>query len=153
MRRSLLGFAVVVLVLSGCGGTAEQQSAPSRAGEREWINGARLLIGGLEEALDSITNAGVGQPTLESTSALYQALLGYTYLGGCGEVLRNLGEPSRRLRPVRDELATACGRLEHASTVFTRAVQENNAQLLADAAREALGTRGAIEHARAALRP
>jgi hypothetical protein len=151
MRRPLIALVAVVLALSGCGGTAAQKSAPSSVGERDWVKGALLLVEGVDEALGSITNAGVGEATLESTSALYQALLGYTYLGGCGEVLGNLGEPPRRLRPVRDELATACRRLEHASSVFTRAVEQKNAALLAAAAREALGTKGLVDHARAGL--
>jgi hypothetical protein len=150
MRRSLFALAAVVLALAGCGGSAVQSSAPAES-EHVWVKGALLLIEGLDEALASITNAGVGEATLTSTSALYEALLGYTYLGGCGEVLTNLGEPTPRLRPVRDDLALACRRVEHASTVFTRAVQEQDAKLLAAAAREALGTKGLIERARAAL--
>lgn len=153
MRRLLFVLIAVVVMLSACGGATSQKSAPSSVGERDWVKGARLLIEGVEEALGSVTNAGVGEATLESTSALYEALLGYTYLGGCGEVLRNLGEPTRRLRPVRDELATACRRLEHASSVFTRAVETKSAKLLAAAAREALGTKGLIEHAQAGLKP
>jgi hypothetical protein len=152
MCRPPFALAAVVLALTGCGGSAVQSSAPA-AGERVWVKGALLLIQGLDESLASITNAGVGAATLTSTSALYQALLGYTYLGGCREVLTNLGEPTPRLRPVRNDLARACRRVEHASTVFTRAVQETNAKLLAAAAREALGTKGLIERARAGLRP
>lgn len=152
MRRPLIALVVVVLTLSGCGGTAAEKTAPPGVGERDWVKGALLLVEGIDEALRSITNAGVGAATLESTSALYEALLGYTYLGGCGEVLGNLGEPPPRLRPVRDDLASACPRLEHASSVFTRAVEEKNASLLAAAAREALGARGVIERARAGLR-
>jgi hypothetical protein len=152
MRRPLLAFVAVVLALAGCGGTGPQKSERSSVGERDWVKGARLLIDGVDEALDSVTNAGVGAATLESTSALYEALLGYTYLGGCGEILGNLGEPPPRLRHVRDDLAVACRRLEHASTVFTRAVGEKSAKLLAAAAREALGTKGLIERARAGLR-
>jgi hypothetical protein len=96
--------------------------------------------------------AGVGRLTLEKTSTLYEALLGYTFLGGCSQVLKNLGEPVPRQEKVRDQLRAACTRVEHASNVFTRAVRLESPALLVAAAREALGTPSLLHRARELLK-
>jgi hypothetical protein len=146
-----LAFALVVLVLSGCGsGGASPASKAER--EQEWATGAALLLDGLDEALTRVANAGVSRLTLENTSTLYEALLGYTFIGGCGEVLAKLGEPAPRQDDLRDQLRRACAHLEHASNVFTRAVQRKSATLLAAAAREALGTASVLQRARELLK-
>ena len=147
-----LALALVVLLLSGCGSRGGGRG-PEQVAERDWTSGASLLLDGLDDALTRVTNAGVGRLTLRNTSTLYEALLGYTFLGDCEEVLTKLGEPTRRQREVRDELRDACGRLEHASTVFTRAVELDSPRLLASAAREALGTAAQLDRARELLQP
>jgi hypothetical protein len=147
-----LALALVVLVLSGCGSGAGSPVSESKS-EREWTSGAALLLDGLDDALTRVANAGVGRLTLKNTSTLYEALLGYTFLGGCGEVLTKLGEPAPRQYELRDRLRDACSRLEHASNVFTRAVRLDSATLLVTAAREALGTVPLLTRARELLSP
>ncbi len=144
-----VAFALVVIVLSGCG-----SGSPPPAGnvsEREWASGASQILAGLDEALARVADAGVGRVTLENTSTLYEALLGYTYLGGCTELLTQLGEPTPRLGQARARLREACDHLGHASNVFTRAVQLGSARLLVAAAREALGTAPLLRRARELL--
>ena len=143
----LLALTLMALVLSGCGSESHSRGSEVK-NEREWSTGASLLLDGVDEALTRVAHAGVGRLTLENTSALYEALLGYTFLGGCGEVLANLGEPAPKQVELRTRLRSVCNRLEHASKVFTRAVRHNSATLLLAAAREALGTATLLNRAR-----
>jgi hypothetical protein len=147
-----LVVALVALLLSGCGSTGgSRASAVER--EREWGSGAAQLLAGLDEALTRVADAGVGAFTLENTSALYEALLGYTYLGGCSRLLIQLGEPAPRQTVLRSVLRKACVHLVHASNVFTRAVRLERPALLVDAAREALGTASMLRRAHELLPP
>ncbi len=143
-----LALTLVVLVLSGCGSESRSRASEVK-NAREWSTGASLLLDGVDEALTRVAHAGVGRLTFENTSALYEALLGYTFLGGCGEVLANLGEPAPEQVELRTRLRSACNRLERASKLFTQAVQGNDASLLVAAAREALGTATSLRRARA----
>jgi hypothetical protein len=143
----LLALALVVLVLSGCGsGGGPPVSEPQRA--REWGSGALLLLDQLDEALLRVSRAGVGRVTLDNTSALYEALLGYTFIDGCGKVLTNLGPPPLELAQAHNLLRRACARLAHASKLFTVAVQRESSPVLVSAASEALGTATLLRQAR-----
>ena len=149
MRR--LALVLVLLVLPGCGSTP----APPGAGspfERFWADQALVLLDGLDEGLSRITNAGVGPLTLHDGSHLYEALLGYSYVGSCGEQLGNLGQPSPRELDASTRLHEACRHLRHASTLFTRAVELDRPSLLVSAASEALGTAPLLREARRSLR-
>jgi uncharacterized protein YceK len=142
-----LALGLVVLVLSGCGsGGSPHVSASQR--ERDWTIGAALLLDQLDEALTRVSRAGVGRVTLDNASTLYEALLGYTFLGGCGKVLANLGPPPPSHAELRNLLRRGCVRLEHASSLFTRAVQRESSPLLVAAASEALGTATLLRRAR-----
>ncbi len=148
MRR--LALVLIVLVLSGCGSRTAPPTSGSPA-ERQWADAALQILTGLDEALPRISRAGIGPATLTETPLLYEALLGYTYVDSCGELLEQLGEPSPREREARDRLHEACTHLHHASTLFTRAVRLDRAPLLVAAASEALGTAPLIRQARQLL--
>jgi len=148
MRR--LACVLVLLALTGCGSRPLPPTAGSPA-EREWASAALQLLDGLDAALPRISRAGVGPRTLKVTSLLYEALLGYTYVDSCGQLLGQLGEPSVRERTARDRLHEACIHLHHASQLFTRAVRLDRSQLLVDAASEALSTGPLLRQARTLL--
>jgi hypothetical protein len=150
MRR--LAVVLVVLVLPGCGSTPARPGA-DRPAERFWADQALVLLGGLDDALPRIANAGVGPSTLRDSSQLYDALLGYTYVDNCGEQLGNLGRPSPRELGASTLLHEACAHLRHASALFTKAVRLERPALLAAAASEALGTAALLRQARSSLTP
>jgi hypothetical protein len=147
----LLAVTLALVAVSGCG-FRTGGTAPVRVTDREWAGSATMLLDGIDEALTRIADAGFGRATLHGTSRLYAALLGYTYLGSCGEMLANMGEPMPRLADVRDQIHASCNRLEHASTLFTRAVQRESPSLLAEAGRETLGTASQLQRTHALLR-
>jgi hypothetical protein len=118
---------------------------------RQWSTGAILLLDELDDALTRVSTAGVGPSTLKRTPLLYQALLGYTFLGGCGHVLKTIGEPAPGQEQVRDQLRRACSRVERASDLFARAVRLDSTALLVRAAAEALATGSALNRARESL--
>jgi hypothetical protein len=151
MRRTVL--VLLLLALAGCGSAPTPPPVSGSPREREWAAEARNLLSGLDGALPRIANAGVGPTTLTDTSHLYSAVLGYTYVDSCGDQLDHLGAPSRREEKASTLLHEACAHLHHASTLFTRAVQENRASLLVAAAGEALGVAPLLQRVRAELKP
>lgn len=148
MRK--LALLLLLLVPTGCGSRPVPPTFASQA-ERKWAGDALQILIGLDAALPRISRAGVGPRTLKETSLLYEALLGYTYVDSCGELVRGLGEPSPRERGALDLLQRACAHLHHASTLFTRAVQRDQSALLVAAASEALGTAPLLHRARTLL--
>jgi hypothetical protein len=150
MRRRAL--ALLVLALSGCGSTPAPPDAGSPT-ERLWAGEALQLLDGLDQALPRIAQAGVGPGTLTDTSHLYVALLGYTYVDSCGDLLGQMGQPSVRERVAGARLHQACGHLRHAAALFSRAVKTKHAQLLVAAASEALAQAPLLRKARALLTP
>ncbi|HKP19297.1 MAG TPA: hypothetical protein VJT84_12515 [Gaiellaceae bacterium] len=148
MRK--LAPLLLVLVVAGCGSRTVTPTAASAA-ERKWAADALQILTGLDAALPRITRAGVGPATLKETPLLYEALLGYTYVDSCRELVGQLGEPSPRERVALDLFRRACSHLHHAATLFTRAVQLDDSRLLVAAASEALGTAPLLRRARALL--
>ncbi len=148
MRR--LALLLLLLVLPACGSTSAAPATGSPS-ERLWAGEALQMLDGLDEALPRIAQAGIGDLTLTDTSHLYEALLGYTYIDSCGELLGQLGQPSPRERVASARLHQACAHLHHASTLFTRAVKLKRASLLVQAASEALATAPLLRRARALL--
>ena len=69
---------------------------------------------------------------------LYEALLGYTYLGGCGETIVNLGPAPNRLALSERLLREACSHFARAGRHFTGAVEGGRTDLLSHAVAEAL---------------
>jgi hypothetical protein len=108
MRR-LAPVLIAALALVSCGGTAAAPEAGSPQ-ERFWADQALDFLDGLDQALTRIGDAGVGRSALRDGPYLYSALLGYTYVAGCGEVLSRLGQPSRRQREARRQIYDACRR-------------------------------------------
>lgn len=92
----------------------------------------------MREAVTRVQNAGVGAQTLEESTLLYEALLGYQYLGDCRNVLENLPVPAPAQRELVTSLERACDRFVIASETFTSAVQADDPALLRVASREAL---------------
>jgi hypothetical protein len=149
MRRRAL--VLLLLALAGCGSTPSPGAGSAQ--ERLWANGALQLLEGLDQALPRIAQAGVGEATLRDESHLYVALLGYTYVDSCGQLLGQLGQPSPRERVASARLHQACTHLRHASALFTRAVKLKRSTLLVTAASEALAQAPLLRRARALVTP
>ena len=82
-------------------------------------------------AVGGTTTAGAAK-ALRDTSDLYALLVAYSDLGGCRQMVRSAGAPSRVARL----LVPACRHLERASALFARATQRSDPAALVRAAHE-----------------
>jgi hypothetical protein len=129
--RAALSAAACAALLVACGGTV---SAPAPRAPDDWEANAADVIGVLERDLalsmrtdDTIAAA---RQTLRDISTLYTIVVAYTDFGGCDHMISAVGAPAPRFLPVERTLRAACAVLQHAATVFTRAIVGSDAVLL-----------------------
>ncbi len=143
--------AVALVVTVACLGCGTTRPAPS---EREWVANTRGIIRQLQGDISQLngadTTADAGR-TFTDDSRLYAALIVYTDFGGCRHMVGTLGETPTRFRRVEAELNRACADLQRSSSLFTQAVGENNARMLAAAARTAFRATGPLLRSEIAL--
>jgi hypothetical protein len=142
-RRSFAARVVVVLAvvaaLAAAPGRASASMRSSGTPEGVWIDNAVILITQLDQDVLTSSTGGADLATanvvLDNPSDQIALLIANVDFGGCGESVRNLGEPTSRLRQVARELAAACTILERASTLFTRAATRSDPRPLLASAR------------------
>jgi len=139
-----LPLAAGVVVLAGCGSVqAPPPVPPHSVAEQTWIANAYRFIELLESRIALTEPGGATVPSarkaLSNTSDLYSTLVAYTYFSSCNSELASVGRPSARAERVVGTLIVACGRLEHASTLFHLAVTQNKPSLLVRATRISAG--------------
>lgn len=166
----LLALASAAVVLAACNGSHPQRSdrghrppgatsarpstVPGRltAAERQWIDNAARFIDKLNEDVLLSANGGSdlasARRALHDESALYALVVAYTFFGGCGDTLHNLGTPTDRLRTAEQTMASACRRLERAAALFTRAATRSDPASLLAASQTALKTSPLIYRAK-----
>jgi hypothetical protein len=124
-------------------------------GDRAWIGRVDGFARDVRANVDLAASGGDDVPTarraLHDLSDLYATLVAYTYFGGCSETLRNLGAPSPRLAASERALEGACREFERASSLFSRAVRDDDAAALVAASRASLAAFEALSAVRARL--
>jgi hypothetical protein len=127
--------AIALVVAAACLGCGTTRAAP---GEREWVANTRGVIRQLQADMGQVSDAGTPAEagrTLTDESRLYAALVVYTDFGGCRHMVAALGRTPARFRSVGRELDRACADLQRSSALFTKAVTDLDARVLATAAR------------------
>jgi hypothetical protein len=145
--------AIALVVTAACLGCGTTRAAP---GEREWIANTRGIIRQLQVDLGELSDAGTvadAGKTLTDESRLYAALVVYTDFGGCRHMVAALGTTPARFRRVDLELNRACTSLQRSSALFTKAVADHDARVLAAAARSAHRAAGPLLRGELALGP
>jgi hypothetical protein len=137
-RAAAGALAALCLVAPvACGGTATSHGSAA-SDEQGWADSVHFAVRGFDQAVGQVVDAGSGKRTLTDTSLLYEALLGYTYLGGCGETIVNLGPAPNRFVLSERLLQDACSHFARAGEHFTGAVEGGRTDLLGHAVAEAL---------------
>jgi hypothetical protein len=134
----------VSALLSGCGETSPVSIAPPAhsPAERQWIANAKSFIGTLNSDVIVSTvgggNLATARRVLRNQSDIYSLLVAYDLFGACRPALANVGTPSQRANAVAETLISVCGRLQHASALFSRAMTRRDPASLLDATRTVL---------------
>jgi hypothetical protein len=145
--------AIALVVAAACLGCGTTRAAP---GEREWVANTRGVIRQLQADMGQVSDAGTPAEagrTLTDESRLYAALVVYTDFGGCRHMVAALGRTPPRFRSVGLELDRACADLQRSSALFTKAVTDDDARVLASAARFAGRAAGPLLRGELALGP
>jgi hypothetical protein len=144
-------------LLSGCGSGRSGTAAPkpSSPTERQWLDNASRLVAELETDVGLSTSGGADLATarraMADQSAVYTLLVAYGTFGDCIHELQSTGTPSRRGEAAATLIVSACGRLEHASELFQRAMTRDEPKTLLAATRAAAGAAPLLARARTAL--
>ncbi len=151
MRLAVLAAVVVV---AGCGGSAEPSPSPQVL-LREWKANVAVVIQQLRADVDVTQVVGAtsasARSAIRNESDVYALLVAYTDLGGCHRMVVAAGRSTPATERVDRLLASACGHAERASTFFTRAVRTGSGDDLLAGAREARRSLPALVRAAAAL--
>jgi hypothetical protein len=133
--RPVLALGALAVVLAACG------TAGRTPTDRQWLANAHGVV---EQLRSDLVLSGAGGPDLRSATKalhddadLYALVLAYTDFGGCNRMVANIGVATRGLAPVARMLTRACGHLQRASTLFSRAASANDPSALLSAARTA----------------
>jgi hypothetical protein len=76
------------------------------------------------------SNLATARRAVADEDAVYLLLVAYGDFGDCNRELAAAGTPSAKGRPAAALILSACRPLEHASTLFTRAMQRNDPKAL-----------------------
>ena len=128
------------MLLVACGAASAPPARPEP--DDLWIDNARSFIGTLDSEVLMSAVGGANRPSarraLGDESDVYTMLVAYDLFGDCGPALANLGAAGPRVASVVGTLISACGRLEHATTLFERAMRTREARPLLAASRMVL---------------
>jgi hypothetical protein len=147
--RLVVAALTVSLVLTACGGAAKQRTPA------EWEANADGVAGQLRDdviQISAVDRVAAARRALHDDSQLYAMLVAFSDVAGCDHMVAALGTAPPERRAAVTQLATACGHLQRASQLFTRAVAHSRAAALAAAAHEALAALPPLDRAALALR-
>jgi hypothetical protein len=134
------GVLAALGLLTACGGTAHAPVSAHAASAQSLAN-VRVLIDQLRGDIASTAAAGAtvaaAAHALRDESDLYALVVAYSDLGGCRAMVRTSGATRPAHTPVALPLARACGYLEHAAALFTRATTADDPRALLAASAEA----------------
>jgi len=131
------GLAAVALTaaLAACGGTSPKPLVAPH--DREWAANLEGVIEQFQRDLDLAAGGGATVPAarraLRDESNLYTILVAYTDFGGCSHMVAAAGATPPRFGRLQRTLATACGLLQQAAALFTRAITNHDPQALVEA--------------------
>ena len=147
---------VAATLAAGCGGGSSRDVAPEGStAAREWVDNAARFVQQLQR--DVVMSAAGGSNLASARRAVsdqdevYLLLVAYSDFGDCNRELAAAGTPSRHGRAVAQLVLAACGPLERASTLFTRAMQRSDPRALLAATRVSATAAPLLVRALAAL--
>jgi hypothetical protein len=151
LASRVLGVIALVVSLAACGGSA----APAqRSGASEWAANAVGVVKQLRAdsvvASDAETISSA-RAALRDESRLYALLVAYSDFGGCRHMVGAVGNPPPAFTAGEVTLGRACGSLQRASDLFTRAASTSAAPSLVAASRAVLVAAPLLERAALAL--
>jgi hypothetical protein len=124
--------------LAACGSITSSPSPPAAhsAAQRTWVESAGRFVAGLQVEILSSQNGGAdlasARRAIANENDIYTMLVDYTDFGDCNRELGNIGVPAAGTGKVVALIISACGRLEHAASLFQNAMTYNRpAKLLA----------------------
>jgi hypothetical protein len=137
-----LAAAVAASNLAGCGGVTNVPAPrPGSSAERAWLDGAGRFVAELQSDLFLSASGGANLATarraMHDQNDVYTMLVAYNLFGDCNRELADVGIPARQAGRVVTLIITACGRLEHATTLFQAAMTRESPAALLDATRTA----------------
>jgi hypothetical protein len=131
-----LAAGSLLLAVAACGGSGAQ---PGTSAERQFAANAAGLIGQLHDDLAvseaEASSLASARRTLQNSSDLLATFVAFIDFGSCGQMVKNAGTPTGRLRRVQATLRSACRLLERASPLFTTAEVHSDARALLAATR------------------
>lgn len=132
------------MLLAACGGRATVSSAS------EWKDNTNRAIVQLRH--DAVVVEASKDNALHDDSQLFVLLVAYTDFGGCRHMTAAAGTTPARMRAVAQLLDRACGGLERAAALFTRATTRNDVRALREARRIVARSSSALVRAQIRLR-
>jgi hypothetical protein len=153
----ILAAAATVSAMAGCGTVATPPVVQSRATERLWLYDAVDFVSELQSDLSMSAVGGANLATarraIRNTSDIYTMVVAYNVFGACSGEVANLapGPPPHAAQRVVAVIAEACQRLEHATSLFTDAMTNEDPLALLAATRTANGTASLLAEAQSGL--
>jgi hypothetical protein len=151
-----LAAAATVAAMAGCGTHTTPVVPQSRATDRLWLSNAVDFVSQLQSDLSMSDTGGANLATarrvIRDTSDIVTMLVAYNVFGACtGEVENFGGPPPRAAKPVLAVITKVCQRLEHATSLFTDAMTNEDPVALLAATRAANGAAPLLAEARSGL--
>jgi hypothetical protein len=159
-RRSWAAWCAASLaaaaLAAGCGtGSAPAVAPEGSPAAREWVDNAARFVQQLQHDVSMSaaggSNLATARRAVANQDAVYLLLVAYTDFGDCNRELAAAGTPSRHGQAAAQLVLAACRPLERASTLFTRAMQRNDARTLLAATRTSATAAPLLVRALAAL--
>lgn len=120
--------ALAAGVLAACGSTVAPPPAHSAA-QRNWVQYTGRFVAGLQTEILSSQDGGAdlasARRAIGNTNDIYTMLVDYTDFGDCKQELGNIGVPAAGSKKIVALIVSACGRLEHAASLFQDAMTNN----------------------------
>ncbi len=137
-----------MLVVVGCG------TSPKRPRPAEWPAGAAVVIKQLRGDVLAVAGADrvpAARHALTDESQLYGLLVAFSDVAGCRHMVSSLGTRPSGFALANGLLARACGPLQRAAALFTRATTRTDPRALVAAVRQADAALTLLDQARLAL--
>jgi hypothetical protein len=152
----IVAVGATVSAMAGCGRPTTPVVAQSRAAERLWLLNAVDFLGELQSdlAMSAIggANLATARRAIRDPSDIVPMLVAYDVFGGCTGEVGNFGGPVPHVaEPVVAVLVEVCERLEHATSLFTDAMTNEDPVALLAATRAASSVAPLLTEARSGL--